>query len=86
MTEFAVRVHFDQKPISREILSEVLPMILDRGEHIHKQLAKGIAIETELALLEEETKDLNGAEIYVIPWFRESNELTRPNAFKHSLS
>ena len=55
-----------------DILAEVLELIHKQGQHIHRQLEKGIAVEKELADLEEETKDLHGVEIYVTPWFSES--------------
>ena len=79
MAEFAIRVQSGpQSEKASEILAEVLELIHKQGQHIHRQLEKGIAVEKELVDLEEETKDLSGVEIFVTPWFSESAPVGHP--------
>ena len=47
---------------------EILGMIMNRVDHLCKQLDKGIAIEKELDDIDAIIKDLPGAKIYVLPY------------------
>jgi hypothetical protein len=60
---------------SSDDLAFVLDAIERRVDHIQSQLIKGIEIIKELEKIEDATKEMNGAEIYVFPWI---NEYDRP--------
>jgi hypothetical protein len=69
MTDLANKINNSKRQEAQQALEELFPYILDLGKFIHDQLVKGIDVETELAKLQEETKDMHGAEIWVFPWF-----------------
>jgi len=73
MVEFAIKVQSGPpSEKATEILAGILELIQEQGQHIHRQLQKGIAVEKELENLGKETKDLRGVEIFVAPWFSEA--------------
>ena len=67
--------------------SKIMGLLLDsidsRVTHIEKQLENGIKILTDLCKLAEQTKDMDGVEIYVLPWVQEFDSTDHP--YHHDL-
>jgi hypothetical protein len=65
--ELAMKIQ--QAPISRITtghLTEILGYINDRVNHLHVNLAKGVAIEQELQRIDELVKDMPEIEVYFL--------------------